>query len=172
MDENCPLRSALDESEALTRVNTTLQFSVPYSMQFLFQISYLMLLSPGPLRITGRLRCFSSPRVKRAENKKGRQVVACDPSKTKAKQEQQNADLEVPRIAGKSKGILGGGRCGLCVRFTRKTIGLPSALAGMYQVLKQLISRANSGECFPALMIESSSADSAGRDSNGIASPL
>jgi len=88
MDENVLSGLALDESEALARVKPLYSSLFLTQCSFSFQISYLMLLSPGPLRIPGVFRCFLTA-VKRAENKKGRKLKLATPLKQKAKQEQQ-----------------------------------------------------------------------------------
>ncbi|MGB2675742.1 MAG: hypothetical protein WAN12_01490 [Candidatus Acidiferrum sp.] len=88
MDENVLSGLALDESEALTRVKPLYSSLFLTQCSFSFQISYLMLLSPGPLRIPGVFRCLLTA-VKRAENKKGRRLYPATLQKQKAKQEQQ-----------------------------------------------------------------------------------
>jgi hypothetical protein len=90
MDENVLSGLALDESEALARVKPLYSSLFLTQCSFSFQISYLMHLSPGPLRIPGVFRRLLTA-VKRAENKKRPQVVACDPSKTKGETRATNA---------------------------------------------------------------------------------
>jgi hypothetical protein len=78
MDENVLSGLALDESEALTRVKPLYSSLFLTQCSFSFPISYLMLLSPEPLRIPGVFRRFLAA-VKRPENKKGRRLYPATP---------------------------------------------------------------------------------------------